>query len=146
MWHRRTRSHWSQHTRRLPRTTVSGKQHEHAQNTCIKSSLPRPVQPVTGHCPVLIHQPTLAEGALHLPNTSSSVFSSLTVVTVTNSNYSTPDRGADYCDERVCLSVCVCVCLSTIISLELHVRSSQIFCACYLWPGAESAVYDCLVL
>jgi len=23
-----------------------------------------------------------------------------------------PDRGAEYCDERVCLSVCLCVCLS----------------------------------
>ena len=23
--------------------------------------------------------------------------------------YSAPDRGAEYCDERVCLSVCVCV-------------------------------------
>ena len=34
----------------------------------------------------------------------------------------TPRRG----DERVCLSVCVC--LSAIISLELHVRSSPIFC------------------
>jgi len=29
-----------------------------------------------------------------------------------------PDRGTEYCDERVC------VCLSTIISSELHVRSS----------------------
>ena len=63
----------------------------------------------------------LAEGALHLPNASSSVFSSLTVITVPNSYYSAPDRGADYCDERVCLSVCVCVCLSAIISSELLV-------------------------
>jgi len=40
-----------------------------------------------------------------------------------------PDRGAEYCDERVCLSVCVCVCLSAIISSELHVRSSpNLFC------------------
>jgi len=29
-----------------------------------------------------------------------------------------PDRGTEYCDERVC------VCVSTIISSELHVRSS----------------------
>jgi len=38
--------------------------------------------------------------------------------------YSTPDKAAEYCDERVCQSVCVCqcVCLSTIISSELHVR------------------------
>jgi len=33
------------------------------------------------------------------------------------------DRGAEYCDERVCVSVCVFVCLSAIISLELHDRS-----------------------
>ena len=41
------------------------------------------------------------------------------------------DRGAEYCDERVCLSVCHCVCVcvhqSAIISSELHVRSSSIF-------------------
>ena len=46
--------------------------------------------------------------------------------------YSTPDRRTQYCNERVCLSVCVC--LSTIISSELHVRFSQFFYACYLWP------------
>jgi len=34
----------------------------------------------------------------------------------------------------VCVCVCVCVCLSAITSSELHVRSSPIFCACYLWP------------
>ena len=39
--------------------------------------------------------------------------------------YAGPNRGAEYCDERVCL--CVCVCLSAIISSELHVRSNQIF-------------------
>jgi len=33
--------------------------------------------------------------------------------------------GSEYCDERVCLSVCVC--LSAIISSELHVRSSPKF-------------------
>ena len=46
--------------------------------------------------------------------------------------YSAPNRGAEYCDERVCVCVCVrvrvracvCVCVSTIISSELHVRSS----------------------
>jgi len=42
-------------------------------------------------------------------------------------DYSAPDKGAEYCDERVC----VCVCLSEIISSELHVRSSPNFCACY---------------
>ena len=106
-----------------------------------------------------------------------------------------------YCDERVCLYVCMCVCLSAIICSQLHVRSSPIFfmyvtyCrgSVLLWrhndtlctsgfmddvifahkpmlldiaahrthgtsfralkvtshvatPGAESAVYDCVVL
>ena len=37
-------------------------------------------------------------------------------------HYSAADRGAEYCDERVCL--CMCVCLSAIISSELQVRSS----------------------
>ena len=42
-------------------------------------------------------------------------------------------RGAEFCDERVCLSLCVCV--SAIISSGLHVRSWPHFCACYfLWP------------
>jgi len=39
--------------------------------------------------------------------------------------YSAPDSGgAEYCDERVCLSVnvCLCVCMSAIIASELHVR------------------------
>ena len=50
-------------------------------------------------------------------------------------SYSTPDRGADkYCDECVCLSVCTYVCVSTIISSELHARSSPYFSASYLWP------------
>ena len=29
--------------------------------------------------------------------------------------------------------VCLCVCLSAIMSSELRVRSSLIFCACCLW-------------
>ena len=37
--------------------------------------------------------------------------------------YAAPDRGAEYCDDRVCLSVCVFVCLSP----KLQVRSSPIF-------------------
>jgi len=46
--------------------------------------------------------------------------------------YSAPDKGAEYCDERVCLTclsvcLCVCICLSAIISSELHVRSSRNF-------------------
>jgi len=32
------------------------------------------------------------------------------------------------------MSVSVCLCLSAIISWELHVRSSPNFCARYLWP------------
>ena len=32
-----------------------------------------------------------------------------------------------YCDERVCLYVCLCVCLSAIICSQLHVLSSPIF-------------------
>ena len=43
---------------------------------------------------------------------------------------SSGSMGAEYCDERVC----VCVCLSVIISSELHVLSSPIFNACYMWP------------
>ena len=39
--------------------------------------------------------------------------------------YSVPDGGAEYCDERVCLSVCVS--LSTIISTVLHAPSSPNF-------------------
>jgi len=39
--------------------------------------------------------------------------------------YSAPNRGAEYCDERVCL--CVCVCLSVIIYSDQHVRSSPNF-------------------
>jgi len=37
-----------------------------------------------------------------------------------------PDREAEYCDEPVCLSV-LCVCLSAIISSELHDRSLPFF-------------------
>jgi len=40
--------------------------------------------------------------------------------------YSVPNRGAEYCDERVCLSVCVFVCPRSVCS-ELHVRSSPNF-------------------
>jgi len=47
-------------------------------------------------------------------------------------DYSAPDRGAKYCDERVCLSVC----LSAIVSSGLHVQSSSDF-LCML-PMAEA--------
>jgi len=46
--------------------------------------------------------------------------------------YTAPDMTAEYCDKRVCM--CFCVCLSATISSERHVRSSPIFCECYLWP------------
>jgi len=39
--------------------------------------------------------------------------------------YAAPDRGAEHQDDRVCVSVC----LSASISLELHVRSLPYFCA-----------------
>ena len=48
-------------------------------------------------------------------------------------NYSAADRGAEYCDERVC----VFVRQYAITSSELHVRSSSSFCACYLWPWLD---------
>jgi len=43
-----------------------------------------------------------------------------------------PDRGAEYCAERVCLFACVC--LSAIISSELRVRSSSHFLCLFLRP------------
>ena len=63
--------------------------------------------------------------------------------------HSGPDRGAEYCDERVC----VCVCLSAIIASELHVIQNEQLeqvdtievTSQVATPGAESAVYDCLV-
>jgi len=63
-----------------------------------------------------------------------------------------PIRSAEYCDERVCLSVCLsvrvcvclCVCLYTIISPELHVRSSPSFlCMLHLdvtWSSSDGAL------
>jgi len=38
------------------------------------------------------------------------------IMSPASSSYSAPDRGVEYCDERVCLCVSVCVCLSAIIS------------------------------
>ena len=46
-------------------------------------------------------------------------------------DYSTSDRGAEYFNERARVSA--------IVSSELNVRSSLIFCACYLWPGGSVA-------
>jgi len=48
-------------------------------------------------------------------------------------NTSPPVAVAQYCDERVCLSVCLSVCLF----LELHVRPIFTnFCACYFGRGS----------
>ena len=50
---------------------------------------------------------------------------------------------AEYCNERVCLCVQLCMCLSAIVSSELHEYTSdlhQIFCACYLWPWLGSVL------
>ena len=38
-----------------------------------------------------------------------------------------PIGGAEYCDQPICLSVCLCVCFSLIISLEPLDRSAQHF-------------------
>jgi len=54
-------------------------------------------------------------------------------------NYFVPGRVAKYCDEHVCLSVglyvCLCVCLSvyTYLKNSMSKKSYQIFCACCLW-------------
>ena len=47
-------------------------------------------------------------------------------------NYSTPDREAEYCEERVCL----CVCLSAHDHIFETTRPifTKYFFACYLWP------------
>jgi len=61
--------------------------------------------------------------------------------------------GAEYCDQFVCL--CVSVCLSTSISLELLYRSSRIFVqipcgrgSVLLWRRCDtgSDIYKCLVV
>jgi len=49
--------------------------------------------------------------------------STVVLTTMSCNNYSAPISGAEYCDERVCLSLRVC--LSASISSELHVRSSS---------------------
>ena len=57
---------------------------------------------------------------------------------MTQHYHSAPDRGGEYCDERVWVSLRVC--LSTIVSSELHIRSSPNFYACYLLPWLGSAL------
>jgi len=64
------------------------------------------------------------------------------VINSTNSctgagNYFAPDRAAKYCDERVCLSLCLC--LSAIISSELHVRALPKF-SVYVTYGRSSVL------
>jgi len=46
-------------------------------------------------------------------------------------HYSAPNRGAEYCDERVCL--CVFVCPQAYL-WKYKSNLCQIFYACYLWP------------
>jgi len=55
---------------------------------------------------------------------------------VQQSSYSSaPDRAAVYCDERVCLSVCVCVCLSVRDHIFRTTRPIFAnFCECYPRP------------
>jgi len=52
-----------------------------------------------------------------------------------------PDRVAVHCDELVCLSVCVslCLCLTAIISSELHVLSSWKFLWLLIMAVARSS-------
>ena len=44
-----------------------------------------------------------------------------------------PGRGAKYCDESVCLSVCLFAC----ITRKLHGQFSSNFNACYLWSRID---------
>jgi len=44
-----------------------------------------------------------------------------------------PPSGAQYCDEYVCLSVCLSNCLLSQIE-NLTAEFEQIFSACFLWP------------
>ena len=53
--------------------------------------------------------------------------------------FSAPDREAEYCDERACLSVCVYICLSAVISSDLHVQSSPNFLCMLLMAVARSS-------
>jgi len=48
------------------------------------------------------------------------------------SGYFASGRRAKYCDQRVCMSVCLSVHLS--ISKKHTFKFHQIFCTCYLWP------------
>ena len=52
--------------------------------------------------------------------------------------YLTPDRAAEYCDERVYLSVCIFVCprsyLRNYVTRPIFTEIFVIFVQCYLWP------------
>ena len=73
---------------------------------------------------------------------------SVIIIIIVVTYYSAPDRRAEYCDDRVCVSVC----LFASISPELHFWSPPNFCARYLWlpiPRSSSgsvAVAICCVL
>jgi len=72
-----------------------------------------------------------------------SVIRSLHCVSKNDTNYSAANRGAEYCDDHVCLSVSVCLFAS--ISLEVHIQSSaclvQVTCsrgAVLLWRRCDT--------
>ena len=89
---------------------------------------------VTGVGGVLVFSPSYVAVSQWFDKKKGKAMAWSTIGTVTSYHccYSARDSGAQYCDERVC--TCVCVCLSAIISSELNVRSSPNFCAYYLWP------------
>ena len=57
---------------------------------------------------------------------------------LTPTGCSVPNKGAEYGDERVCLSLCVCVCPRT--CLPNNTPDLQNFCACYLRSSCVGVV------
>jgi len=58
--------------------------------------------------------------------------------------YSATDREAEYCDERVCVSVCVCVCLSVRdpVFETTRPRFTNLYARyLWLWLGLPLAAY-----
>jgi len=53
--------------------------------------------------------------------------------------YSAPDRGAEYCDERVCLCVCVCLSVCSRSYLRNYTSDLHDFYACYY--GRDSVLF-----